>query len=329
MEISGVEVRGQGRSGVGLDEFEIFRARALSGGTLMALSARRSRAQHDVKRRSKTPDGRMCRQSFTDGNTGLVERLSPEGQSDITSACSIPSHDYHADVSDVESLRSHRQRTSIEHREAFEIPRCRSASSAFRKSTPQKTFQSCITRGRSDSMSPGPKCVYILNSHGNPQGAKSLQKICDNINWDWNVTDEDEFFLGEMRPRVCSMPTSSVNQTKNCKNRFIAISRARATKDNYKVRSFSISKHGIVKPEGQKLVPSNSSSLHSIDSGTTSTTTLSPPGERDAYKVILCGLHNVGKKTLIKVFSASIGPDRVFSSVGKIWQGFTCVYIVF
>ena len=289
------------------DEFEEFRARALSGGSLIP---RRRPICHDRNHRSRTPDGRFfrSRMSDRDGDSGLEDRMSPEGQSDILSNVSCKSRDYHADESDVDSTLQ----TLSGSRDPFEIPRCRNTSCTPRTSSNTKTLHGYVVGGRSGSMSSSPKCIYMFNS----PGTKSVQKVCGNINWDWNVNDEDEFFLGEMRPRVCSLPTAPLN---NCRNRFIAMSRARAKQDRYKVRSFSLSKHGIVKPEGDRLVRMPSaSSLQSFDSGTTSTTTVSPPSERSSrFSVIVCGIHNVGKTTMIKAFSASIGPDRVCSSLGE------------
>ena len=289
------------------DEFEEFRARSYSGGSLMC-------PQRIIQQR-KNSEG--CQPAKFSDLRHTTDESCLNDHFDRLSLESIKSFEYHADESDTDSLDliSH---CSFEHCERNTrecVPTNPWGSPLISRSyDKKKTIQGCLVGGRSGYITASnPKCIYMLGNNS----AKSLQKVCSNINWDWNVKAEEEFFLGEMRPRVSSMPTKP---SKRFRTQCWKLSQARAQMDRKKVRSFSISKTGMVKEESAELVSvASSGSVLSIDSGTTSNMS-TPPLQRQILRVVVSGDQHVGKRTMIKAFSASTGPDLVYSSFGKIIQ---------
>ena len=123
-----------------------------------------------------------------------------------------------------------------------------------------------------------------------------------------HVVRDEDWMMGEMRPRVASMPVRP-SRDQNMVNRSRDI--ARANVETYMRRRFSITKRGVVK-EGDTLVNRSSSvSIASVESppGFIENTTPDIPEIPDNmphFRILLMGMEGVGKKALLKEWGADL-----------------------
>ncbi len=151
-----------------------------------------------------------------------------------------------------------------------------------------------------------------------------------NMNMDiarLKISEDDEWFMGDPRPRVRSMPSYYRNNDISTAKREL-MKEAKQDKSNefHKVRSFAITKKGVVS-EGDVYLGRKIQSLNSLDTGstfvsfsnhisncsspgtggtcTTCSTESDLGGRTRISTVIVCGNVGVGKSTLIGQFITS------------------------
>ena len=111
--------------------------------------------------------------------------------------------------------------------------------------------------------------------------------------------DEDSSWnMGEMRPRVSSMPSGTVTKRPTCRKAPSIHSFGYDTRNAYVIREFGLTSKGNVINKGSYLSQSNTS----VDSG--STTASATSLVEGPYSVYLMGIPGVGIRALISTFIA-------------------------
>ena len=132
-----------------------------------------------------------------------------------------------------------------------------------------------------------------------------------------HVVQEEDWVMGEMRPRVASMPvrpSRNINHSRDL---------ARSQVETYMRRKFSITKRGLVK-EGDQLV--SRSSVQSINSekSPSSAESQSLKDSLPRHRVMMLGLQGVGKKALLQEWGADLSV-HMQTKGGKLSEATTTI----
>ena len=137
----------------------------------------------------------------------------------------------------------------------------------------------------------------------------------------WIMLDEDEWSLGDMRPRVSSMPAASLQPRSPLhgpKTPPSPLAATPRTTPQHKVRSFAISRKGVVSRGDVFVTGSSHNSVASNDSGESqSNASGGGPDLGPTFRVMVSGEAGVGKRALVTSFMSPEMDPIAMASFGE------------
>ena len=334
-----------------MDEFEQFRARAFSGGDLpfSATTERRdcdSRGSADGGPRSgQTPEEEQEEEdtttdwevyrvtSQTPGTTPTICCHSCENvpTSPLTPSllCSGPRDEPRTRSSSLSPIRdaTFHQRPRLSDGNCNINARSRSSSSMCKPTSP-KLLQCPQFHPQGLWSEAGPPTSEQGDrqqddaapvDHTTKCGPRTTNKLDDRVlsHMAWTMLDDDDWILGDMRPRITSMPSRPFRRSRWGRDHPPSLSQLRRSPipgETHRVKSYAITPKGVV-IKGDVYLSRSSTSVASNESE--STTHSAGSIEQPVYRVLVIGEPGVGKRALVQSFLSPDSPDNNLSSFGK------------
>lgn len=134
----------------------------------------------------------------------------------------------------------------------------------------------------------------------------------------WVVLEDDDWHLGDMRPRVSSMPAKSLDTSLSASAQTHMPNMGQLKRsqvpEGHKVRSYAITPKGVVK-KGEVFV--NRSSSTSVASNDSESNHSNVSADLPVYRVMVSGEVGVGKRALVHSFLASDSDNLDMCSFGE------------
>ena len=302
------------------DEFEQFRARAYSGGNILSLQQLRNEQKQgkECSRRSLCPadedssdsdDGQERISRTSDKHEGSKQRHSRNGTLKVPrsyrsrslspSFASTIAARNRARLK-AEQLRQLLAKQSQDSQDEPVVNRNIDVSPKHMQVMKKRSFDICFPQTYTDlqeKKAEGP--LGIRYTYRRRSDADHLYGNLKPNPYSTTPNGDRNWELGEMRPRVSSMPSETLTQRSLCIKVPSIHSFAYDNRTTYRIREFQLTPKGNVISKGSYLSQSNTS-VESGGSTTASATSL----VEGPYNVYLMGIPGVGIRAIISTFIA-------------------------
>ena len=303
------------------DEFEQFRARAYSGGNIISLQQLREEIKHGktLPKQSLCPadedssdsdDGQERSGRTSDKHDAGKQQHSRNGNLKVprTHRSRSLSPNYASTIAArnrarlrAEQLRQLLAKYSQDSQDEPVVSR--NISPTHTKVTKKRSFDICFPqtyteRQESQNQQGGGSDVQLTYRRRSDADRLHNNNSTKHVHPTRTQDEDTTWNMGEMRPRVSSMPSGTVTQRPSYRKAPSSHSFGYDTRNAYVIREFELTSKGNVINKGSYLSQSNTS----VDSG--STTASAASLVEGPYSVYLMGIPGVGIRAIISTFIA-------------------------